>query len=250
MQEALYDSIGIGYTAHRRADPRIERHILSALGDCTTLVNVGAGAGSYEPDDRWTVAVEPSWEMIRQRDATPAPAIRGDATRLPFRDGSFDAAMAVLSLHHWPDWRAGLLEMARVAACVVVLTFDPPVHNDYWLFRDYLPEVLELPSVRNVPRVATVAETIGADSVTTVMVPPDCSDGFASAYWRRPERYLDAAVRRSISALGQLAPEVTGRAVARLQDDLQSGEWHERNRQLLGAESFDGGMRLIVRSKP
>ena len=248
MNAATYDSIGVGYTAHRREDERIRRQIHAALGDSVTVLNVGAGAGSYEPTDRGTVAVEPSSEMIRQRSPEAAPAIRGDALALPVPSQSFDAAMAVLTLHHWPDWRVGAREMVRVAARVVLLTFDPPVHNDFWLFREYVPEALELPSVRNAPLAEEVADLIGADWITAVPVPGDCTDGFASAYWRRPERYLDLAVRRSISAFQQLPPDITIRAMARLRSDLEDGSWHGLNGSLSTMQSFDGGMRLIVRS--
>lgn len=239
-----YDRIGAGYARHRRADPRIARQVSGALGDAGRVVNVGAGTGSYEPVDRAVVAVEPSAVMVAQRPAAAAPAVRAVAEDLPFADGSFDAAMAVITVHHWTDLDAGLAELCRVAPRVVVLTFDPAIHFGYWLF-DYLPEARQLPSAAG-PPVDDLARRLGARS-EVVAVPADCVDGFNWAYWRRPEAYLDAEVRACISGLAQLPTPVVEAAVARLAADLADGAWDARYGQLRRLEQIDGGFRLLVR---
>src|SRR5688500_17257378 len=243
----VYDRIGIGYDRFRRADPRIAVAIDEALGGARRVVNVGAGTGSYEPRGRFVVAVEPSAEMVCQRPAASASCVRGDAARLPFASGAFDAAMAVLTLHHWADQEAGLRELRRVADGVVILTFDPAVHNSFWLFRDYLPAVAALPSASRVLTIDRVADIVEADDVVPVPVPHDCRDGFGCAYWRRPHAYLDPEVRRCISALGMLAPEDVDPGVDRLRADLASGAWEARYGDLLGQSSYDGGLRLVIR---
>jgi SAM-dependent methyltransferase len=244
---ALYDDIGVGYARYRRPDPRIEAVIDAALGTARTVLNVGAGTGSYEPRHRMVTAVEPSQEMIRQRPLGAAPCVEGDASSLQFADDSFDAAMAILTVHHWPQPRRGLRELSRVAHAVVVLTFDPAVHNGFWLFRDYIPAITHLDSTAGVLPVDDVAEVINADRIEAVPVPHDCLDGFGIAYWRRPERYLDADVRGCISGFGLINPEETQRGIEELRADLESGRWHDRYRHLLGLDSYDAGLRLVVR---
>jgi SAM-dependent methyltransferase len=243
----IYDAIGVGYSRFRRSDPRIEALILAALGDARRVVNVGAGTGSYEPADRAVLAVEPSPQMIRQRSRTAAPCVRGDATRLQFEDGEFDAAMAILTLHHWLQPEVGLRELRRVANGVVVFTFDPSIHNAFWLFRDYVPAITTLESTAGVLAVDRIAEIIDADRVEPVLVPHDCMDGFGCAYWRRPHAYLDPDVRRCISAFGLIDSRAVTRGVERLRSDLETRRWHERYRLLLDLEAFDGGLRLVVR---
>jgi len=238
----LYDSIGRGYGARRKQDPRIAERILEALGPSRSVVNVGAGTGSYEPRDRALVAVEPSRVMIRQRPPEAAPAVRASATDLPFRDGSFDAALAVLTLHHWPDLPRGLAELRRAARrTVVILTFDPSAHG-FWL-TDYFPEIPELDR-RSLPALSEIERQLGRAQVFDVPVPCDCTDGFLGAYWRRPHAYLDPDVRSAISVFSRIGDVESG--LARLRADLDSGEWHRRYGHLLGLPQLDVGYRLIV----
>jgi SAM-dependent methyltransferase len=243
MSPALYDSIGVGYSAYRRPDPRIAARIVDALGRARSIVNVGAGAGSYEPADRAVVAVEPSAEMVRQRPRSAAPAVRASADALPFRDHAFDAAMAVLTIHHWPDWRAGVGEMRRVArGPVVILTWDP-AHPGFWLVQDYFPEILRIDRVI-LPRLAEIERVLGPCTVHPVLVPADCSDGFLGAYWRRPEAYLDAGARGAISSFAKIQTLDAG--LDRLRADLADGTWQRRNGSLLGQPEIDIGYRLVV----
>jgi SAM-dependent methyltransferase len=237
-----YDRIGRSYTATRRTEPRIAARIWAALGDARTVVNVGAGTGSYEPSDRVVVAVEPSAVMASQRAPDAAPVVRALAEELPFHDGSFDAAMAVLSDHHWSDPIAGLREMARVARRVVVFQWDAEALADSWLVRDYLPEFRSLVEP---PSVGQRAAALGA-RIEVVPVPWDCVDGFFHAFWRRPEAYLDESVRRGSSVWARVGPEAEARAVAALRDDLESGAWRERNAGIAELAELDLGYRLLV----
>ena len=245
MAEALYDTIGRGYAAYRRPDARVAARIGAALGGARTVVNVGAGAGSYEPADRAVVAVEPSAAMIRQRRQGSAPAVRASAEALPFADGAFDAALAVLTLHHWPDQRRGLAEMRRVArGRVVVLTWDP-AHPGFWLTRDYFPEILEIDRPM-FPSPARIAEALGPVDVIPVPVPADCADGFLGAYWRRPEAYLDDGARGAISVFAKL--QGVRPRLDRLRAELADGSWAARNAHLLALPELDLGYRLVVSS--
>jgi len=244
--EALYDGIGRSYARHRRPDPRIAEQIARALGDAASVLDVGAGTGSYEPAGRAVVAVEPSAIMLAQRPQPGPPVVRGGAERLPFGTGVFDAAMAVLTIHHWSEVAAGLREMARVARRVVVLTFEPAVHFRYWLVDDYVPEIAELASAR-IPGSEEVAELIGAQRIEHVPVPADCVDGFNWAYWRRPEAYLDPEVRACISGLAMLPSELVSARMERLRADLADGTWQARHGDLLRRDVVDGGFRLVVR---
>jgi SAM-dependent methyltransferase len=238
---ALYDEIGDGYAGARRTEPRIARLIWQALGDAGSVLNVGAGTGSYEPADRDVLAIEPSEVMRAQRPPGAAPCIAGRAEALPFADGSFDAAMAVLSDHHWSDRIAGLREMQRVARRVVVFQFDG--ENEFWLTRDYLPEFRLLG--RGQPTLMERAAAIGA-TMQPVPIPWDCVDGFFHAYWRRPHAYLEEEVRRGTSVWAKLGPQIEARAVLALQRDLDSGAWHGRNQELIGLEEAELGARLLV----
>jgi SAM-dependent methyltransferase len=244
-ERAAYDEIGRDYAVHRRADPRILARLLDAVGDARTVLDVGSGTGSYEPSGRSVVAVEPSMVMISQRARNGAPAVGGRAEALPFADDSFDAAIAVLTVHHWSDPRQGLAEMCRVAHRRVVLTFDVAVHNDFWLLREYLPAAAALESARGCS-VESVAAEIGASRVEIVPVPHDCVDGFGWAYWRRPDRYLDQRVRSCISMLAALDERDLSPGLARLAADLGSGAWHARHRDLLELDEIDGGFRLVI----
>jgi SAM-dependent methyltransferase len=244
---ALYDSIGVGYSAYRRPDPRIAARVVDALGPARSILNVGAGTGSYEPADRRVAAVEPSAEMVGQRAPVAAPAVRARAEHLPFADGSFDAALAVLTIHHWPDRRAGLREMRRIARDrVVILTWDPE-HPGFWLVQDYFPEIVEM-DLLTMPAIAQMERVLGPVEVHAVPVPADCTDGFLGGYWRRPERYLDNGARGAISAFSKLPDVEPG--LARLRADLADGSWETRNRHLLGFPELDIGYRLIVASDP
>ena len=241
MSEAIYDGIGTGYALRRRADPRIAGAIRSALGDARTVVNVGAGAGAYEPADCIVQGVEPSALMISQRPEGAGPCIRGSAENLPFAQDAFDAAMAVLTIHHWSDWRAGLREMRRVAARrIALLTFDVDA-CDFWLMRDYFPALLELDR-RIMPGLSELRGELGAFAASPVPVPHDCLDGFLGAYWRRPEIYLDAAARRSMSSFARIDAQA---GLTRLAEDLESGAWRRRYADLLDLEELDIGYRLL-----
>jgi SAM-dependent methyltransferase len=247
MDRPSYDDIGIGYARYRRPDPRIQAAIDSALGMAGTVVNVGAGTGSYEPSDRCVLAVEPSSEMIAQRPPGSAPCLRGVAEALRFGDDAFDAGMALLTVHHWSAPRDGLRELARVARAVVVFTFEPELHNDFWLWRDYIPSIAQLPTTAGALSVEEIASAIDADRIETVLVPHDCVDGFGWAYWRRPKAYLDEEVRRCISGFGLAPPDDVRAGMERLGDDLDSGRWHDRHAALLNLDAIDGGFRLVVR---
>jgi SAM-dependent methyltransferase len=268
----LYDVIGIDYHRLRRPDPRIAAHVDQALGAARSVLTVGAGAGAYEPRDRRVVAVEPSRPMIRQRPPDAAPVVQATGTALPVRDAAFDAALAVLTLHHWPDQARGVRELARAARRVVILTWDPyfencvdpdggliasnnchmsrsgpSVHPDhgprFWLL-DYLPEILAADR-RIFPSLDWYAPILGGrTSVTTVPIPHDCTDGFLGAYWRRPAAYLDPTARSAISSMAKLDDVESG--LARLRRDLDSGVWQQRHATLLGQSSLDLGYRLIV----
>jgi SAM-dependent methyltransferase len=242
----LYDSIGATYTVTRRTEPRIAARIWGALGDARTVLNVGAGTGSYEPPDRDVFAVEPSAVMRSQRPADAAPCVAAAAESLPFADQSFDAAMAVASVHHWKNPIAGLREMQRVARRVVVFTHDSSDAGwrlRFWLTRDYLPEVGDLVAGR--PSLTELARAIGARS-EPVLIPWDCADGFFEAYWRRPEAYLDENVRRGVSVWARVGPDAEQRAVRSLSDDLASGRWAERNQALVDLDAAELGLRLLI----
>ncbi len=247
MSGPLYDRIGGGYPRTRQADPHIAAMIHEALGHARTIVNVGAGTGNYEPPGRQVTAVEPSEAMIAQRPEGAAPAVRAAAEQLPFAAGSFDAAMAVMTLHHWRDREAGLAELRRVARDrIVILTWDPAEAAASWLQSDYLPEVAALDSMR-FPAPNDIAGLLGGRTdVRVVPIPRDCQDGFLEAYWARPEAFLDPEVRAGTSALAQLPAQVLDPALARLRADLGSGEWHRRHGHLLELDSLDLGYRLLV----
>ena len=240
----LYDQIGTTYSVTRQTEPRIAARLWAALGDARTVLNVGAGTGSYEPPDREVAAVEPSAVMRAQRPAGAAPCVDASAESLPFDDQSFDAAMAFATVHHWQDPVAGLREMQRVARRVVVFTCDTndeSWRNRFWLTRDYLREV----DYSTVGIATELARAIGA-RLEPVPVPWDCLDGFFEAYWRRPEAYLDERVRRGCSVWTAVGPDVEERVVRDLRDDLESGRWTERNRELLDLEAAELGLRLLI----
>ena len=239
---ASYDTIGVDYANLRQPDPRIAAQIEAALGSARTVLNVGAGAGSYEPRDREVTAVEPSLEMIRQRGAYAAPVIQASAESLPLADNSFDAAMAILTIHHWTDKPLGLAEMRRVSrGPVVLLTFDP-AHRGNWL-TDYLPELIGLDE-RIMPPMADYARWLGPVEIAPVPIPHDCRDGFLYAYCRRPSAYLDPRIRVPMSSFWALGGVEEG--LRRLEDDLGSGLWHDRYGHLLVLDMIDAGYRLVT----
>jgi SAM-dependent methyltransferase len=243
---ALYDTIGRSYSAVRRPDRRIAAAINAALGDAASVVNVGAGTGSYEPSDRDVIAVEPSEVMIRQRPPDAAPCRQGAAEALPLETASVDAAMAVLTVHHWSDLARGLKEMARVARKrVVVMTWVPDAAS-FWLTDDYFPEIMAydrtiFPGTADLS--AILHRTIGPTRFTPVPIPHDCTDGFLCAYWRRPEAYLDAYVRGGISSFARIDCEP---GLAKLRADLESGRWRQRHGHLLALDALDLGYRLVT----
>jgi SAM-dependent methyltransferase len=242
-----YDIIGAGYAQWRRPDRRIAAGIREALGPSRTVLNVGAGCGSYEPADRDVVALEPSRAMIDQRPSAMAPCVQGSAEALPFPNDSFDATMAVLTVHHWDRLAAGLAEMNRVGVSRrVVLTWDQSAfEQEFWLVRDYLIDLGRRQRTLAVP-LDHVAELIGADVVVPVPVPHDCTDGFFGAYWRRPSLYLDHRIRSAISAFALAEVEHYREGLERLDADLRSGAWHRRYGDVLDADHLDLGYRLVV----
>ncbi len=239
----LYDAIGVGYAGHRRPDPRFAEPILRALGDAESVVNVGAGTGSYEPSDRPVVAVEPSRTMLRQRRAGSAPVVRAVGSRLPFRDDAFAASLAILTLHHWPERERGLRELARVARSrVVLLSFDPEA-ADFWLVDDYFPGIREL-DLCTMPTLDELRRATGELEIEPVPVPHDCRDGFLGAFWRRPEAYLDPQVRGAMSVFARIEGVDSG--VERLRRDLEDGSWERRHGDLRTRTEIDLGYRLVV----
>jgi len=242
---AVYDRIGKGYVNKRTADPRIFSVIHTQLGDSATVLNIGAGTGSYEPDELEVVALEPSMTMISQRPGSAAPAVQGVAENLPFADKSFDLAMGVLTLHHWSDWQRGLKEAVRVSGGnVLLLTWFGDLQH-FWL-ADYFPEIATLDRDQ-FPPLEAYERLLGGLSVSIVPIPHDCTDGFMCSYWRRPEAYLDPEVRNSISTFSSIAdPEP---ALAQLKTDLDSGRWEEKYGYLLEMDTYDPGYRVVRSGK-
>ncbi len=250
MAQAVYDELGRGYSEARRTDPRISAALNKALGDARSVLNVGAGTGSYEPVDRKVTAVEPSAEMIGQRPADAAPVVQASAEDLPFADGSFDAAMAIFTDHHWSDRAAGFREMLRVARHrVLVLNADPSLAQRFWLTRDYLPGFIGLiPERYRHPGYWSqeLRQLLGEVEIQPVPVPSDCQDGFYQAYWRRPRAYLDQRVRDGISVFHRLPRAEVSAAMERLRRDLDNGGWEERNSHLCQASELDVGLRVVI----
>jgi SAM-dependent methyltransferase len=246
LHAPVYDRIGERYRQARRQDPRIARAIWSALGTAAPVVNVGAGSGSYEPQDRRVVAIEPSAVMIAQRVSSAAPAIQAVAEQLPFPDKSFGAAMGVLTVHHWSDRRVGLAEMRRVTRGPIVLfTRDPQAVPTWWLHH-YFPATARLEASRETPTPQLEALLGCRLDVIEVPIPGDCTDGFNAAYWRRPEAYLDPAVWRPMSAIALIPDADRAEGMRRLEHDLANGEWHRRWGHLLDRDELDLGYRVLV----
>jgi hypothetical protein len=241
-----YEAFGSAYATVRRTDPRIAEIVHRGLGSARTIVNVGAGAGSYEPGDRLVVAVEPSASMRSQRAPDAPPVLDATAENLPFPDGSFDAGMAMVTVHQWGTPEVGLRELRRVSrGPVVVLTFDGDALENFWL-AGYVPELIAVER-RRYPPIARITDALGGIStVAAVPVPIDCTDGFTEAFYARPERFLDPAVRRSQSAWGFVPSDAEQRAVERLRSDLESGEWDRLHGHLRQQPEFYGSLRVIV----
>jgi SAM-dependent methyltransferase len=241
-----YEHGGHSYSSVRRADPRIAARIHEALGDAKTVLNVGAGAGSYEPTDRYVVALEPSEVMRRQRPRQLAPALVGTADAIPFDDGAFDASMAVLTVHHWADRPRCLREIRRVTrGPIVIMTFDPDAPTAFWM-SDYAPE-LDVVERRRYGTLESIASPLGGSvRAVPVDVPRDCSDGFQVAFYARPEAFLDPRVRRSQSAWSFLEPGVEDRIVKELTDDLTSGRWDRKHGHLRDLPAIACQLRLVI----
>ncbi|HEX2070306.1 MAG TPA: class I SAM-dependent methyltransferase [Thermoleophilaceae bacterium] len=250
VSDAAYDRIGVGYSAVRAPDPKIAAAIDAALGGARTVLNVGAGTGSYEQLGRDVTAVEPSTEMIRQRPPDAAPVVQATAEDLPFDDDSFDAAMAIISDHHWSDREAGMAELCRVAReRVVIVNADPSLAPRFWLSRDYLPAFLDsvpAPYRRAGHWAEELQGMLGEIDVRPVPIPHDCRDGFYYAYWRRPHAYLDERVRAGISIFHQLPEATVAAALDRLRRDLEDGTWDARYAELRERDELDVGLRLVV----
>lgn len=246
MAGALYDRIGTGYSGQRHPDPRIAAMIAAGLEGAASILNVGAGTGSYEPTDRPVIALDASITMIAQRPKGAAPCVQGHAEALPFAENSFDVATAFLTYHHWSSVFDGLAELCRVAAKrIVILTWDPDSADNLWISRDYLPENMELDRAI-FPPLAEIAGALGPSTISPVLVPHDCTDGFLGAYWRRPHLYLDRQAQRGISTFQRLPKAVIERGMNALRADLDSGAWEEKHANLMRQDSIDLGYRLIV----
>lgn len=242
----LYDTIGTRYSTYRQPDPRIADLLHAEVRRTGTIVNLGAGAGSYEPRDRDLIAVEPSGLMISQRADSAAAVVQAHAEAVPFRDDAFDIAMAILSLHHWNDVERGLREARRVAKRQVVLLTWLGFGQDFWLL-DYLPRIREIDEPL-FPSIGDLARVLGPVRVVPVPIPHDCTDGFLCAYWRRPHAYLDEGARRAISTFARV-PDVED-GLRRLENDLGSGAWRERYAHLFHSDSMDFGYRIVVAEPP
>lgn len=245
-----YDEHGKKYANYRRTDPRIAKYITEALGTAKTVINVGAGAGSYEPNDRYVMAVEPSSAMRMQRmKAGKVPAIIGTADSLPFDNDSFDAAMATLTIHHWPDLEKGLLELRRVTINqIVIMTYDPDKLDVFWNSY-YFPELVDVEKSRY-PKIKDITDILGEKSIIKeIPIPIDCQDGFQEAFYARPEAFLQNEIRKSQSAWGFLSDEVEQKLVKRLEDDLKSGKWDEKFGFHRNMPFFHGALRLIISSR-
>lgn len=243
-----YDTIGVSYSQTRREDPRFRAQIHAALADARTVVNVGAGTGAYEPRDRHVIAIEPSDVMAAQRARDRVPAIRASAGSIPLRDRSVDAAMAVLSVHHWDEEREqGVRELRRVArGAVVIMTYDATVSGAMWLMADYLPEVATL-DLRTFPPLEELAEWLGGDvRINEMPIPCDTPDWMLGSFWAHPERVLDASARAATSGFARLSTNVVDRVVSDVSRDLASGVWDDRYGHLRRLEALDVGLRLVV----
>jgi SAM-dependent methyltransferase len=244
--DAIYDTIGRGYAGIRRSDPRLARIILDCLDGSSTVLNVGAGAGSYEPEDRSVVALEPSTLMIEQRPDGAAPVIQGMVESLPLADKSVDACMSVLSIQHWSDWQAGLAELERVARRqVVTVTIDTDALASHWMMRDYCPEILEV-HAQLFPTTDDIVAALPQSVAIPWPVPSDSTDRFLAGIWAHPELFLDPEIRRASSAWHLIPEEAKDRAIAALEEDLRTGRWDAHYCELRQQRQLDIGMRVVT----
>jgi SAM-dependent methyltransferase len=242
-----YDKNGARYSTSRQTDPAIAAYIYRALGDAKTILNVGAGSGSYEPTDRFVISVEPSVTMRAQRLLNhKSPAVIGKADDLPFDDRSFDVATAFLTIHHWPDIKKGLAEMRRVTRSqIIIMTYDPDALGIFWN-AEYFPEVIEVEKQRY-PRIQSLVNVLGGNAeVQEIPVPLNCLDGFQEAFYGRPEAFLEKEVRKAMSAWGFISEDRQELMVKRLSDDLSSGEWDRKFGYLRTQPTFSGALRLVI----
>ncbi len=242
-----YDEHGQKYSGYRQTDRRIAKYVYEALGSAKTVLNVGAGAGSYEPEDKYVIAVEPSGVMRSQRQkAQKVPAINATADSLPFDDNSFDAAMAMVTVHHWPDIRKGLQELKRVTReKILIMTFDPKALDNFWNAY-YFPELIEVEKARY-PTMDFITEALGVEcTIQSVPIPFDCADGFQEAFYGRPEAFLEKEIRLSQSAWGFLPEGMEDKLVKRLERDLKSGEWDKKFGEFRTKPAFTCALRLIT----
>lgn len=247
--DADYARIGPVYGNYRMADPEIAAFVHAALEDARTVINIGAGTGSYEPIDRLVTAVEPSATMRERRPPHLPAAVNAYAEKLPYPDGHFDAAMGTFTVHQWADLEAGLAEVRRVTrGPVVFLTCDPALVRTYWLY-EYAPEVIETEAARYPPLSVLAANLGGISTVTPVPIPLNCTDGFNDAYYGRPEMLLDPAARLACSAWSFVEPSAVSRFEAQLARDLADGAWDERHGHLRKQAHLKGSLVLFV-SKP
>lgn len=244
MAEQLYDTIGEGYASARQADAEFERQIHDCLGPGRRVLNVGAGTGNYEPLDRDVVALEPSMAMLAQR-TNGVPAVQGVAERLPFADDSFDVAMGVLTVHHWPDRTAGLREARRVAKRQVFIVYDLSITAGFW-FHEFWPTVATAGWEIDAPTPEELGRTLDVIDVRPWLVSSTCTDGVTGAYWNRPERYLDPNVQRSMSTFARLDPDERAEGNERLRVALDDGSWDERFGHLRADTHHDIGYRLVI----
>lgn len=245
-----YDQSGQKYSKHRQTEPEIEARIKKVLGDAKTVLNVGAGAGSYEPIDRYVVAVEPSAEMRKQRlENNKIPAINAKGETLPFDDAAFDVAMAMITIHHWPNMEKGIKELCRLAKQkVIIMTFDPDALDTFWN-ANYFPELIEVEKARY-PTIDFIVKALNGNcEVINIPIPLNCKDGFQEAFYGRPEGFLKKEVRLAQSAWGFLSDELQEQLVKRLAIDLQSGAWDKKYGHLRTQASFEGALRLVVLNK-
>ena len=240
--KAKYDTIGINYATQRKSDPRIAQQILEKLKGAQRIVNIGAGSGSYEPDNIDLVAVEPSIEMIQQRSPNAHPVIQGTAEHLPFPDKSFTHALTILSMHHWENRAIAFNEINRVATQNFIAISWNPEAAHFWLTKDYFPEIMEIDRAI-FPNINEIQNHFDDVQVTALLIPEDCIDGFLAAYWKRPAAYLNEAVRNSISSFAKLKDVSKG--LAKLKSDIESGKWQEINQSILKESSLDVGYIII-----
>lgn len=244
--ETVYNKIGMDYAQKRQSDPRLAALIHAQIPGLNSVLNVGAGAGSYEPENKNLIALEPSWRMIGQRPEGAAPCVCAVAEHLPFPDNSFEAGLALLTVHHWANMERGLDELQRVISKrLVIHTWDPAATEHYWLINDYIPELLELDAARFM-KIEDLIAKFNTARLITVPIPDDCTDGFLGAYWARPQAYFDPVVKSGISSFQQISQSALDRGLSRLKTDLDNGLWLRRYAELAHKKKIDLGYRLIV----